>query len=284
MDTKNEIKLCELSTSLDDAWRKLYESSFPADERETEDKLSKLMSAGTLLYHRTLNAQGELLVFTMVSITPEYSFLAYMATDPTKRSGGYGSKHLKRLIELLKEQYPHHLCMCLEIEATNPTTLTISDDEKKLRQRRLAFYERLGARRTCKGCIYLTPSRLKGNKDWEGELLAIEFNERMCRHELMAIISDIFQRLYCLEENHPLLTKLMQCIKVCKTAGCHADDCCKRARLMAPPAPTPPPVVSECTSTGIKSAAPAKEQQKSAPATPPAQPADTTAVSGSIKS
>src|SRR5438128_307001 len=148
MDIPADIRLCEASTTLDEAWRKLYQNAFPKEaEREPEDKLTRLLESGNMLLHRTLNKEDELVCFTLVSLAPDFSFLAYMATDATKRSGGYGSKHLKRLLELLKEKYPSHLGLFLEIEATRPTTVTLSEDEKKLRDRRYAFYQRLGGKR-----------------------------------------------------------------------------------------------------------------------------------------
>jgi hypothetical protein len=221
------IRLCEPSSVLDDAWRRLYEAAFPEGERESESNLTKRLEEGKLLYHRTLNEQGDLLGFTMISLASNFSFLAYMATDATRRSSGIGTKHLKRLIELLKEQYPDHLGLFLEIEATDPDTIEITEDEKTTRKRRLNFYTRLGARVVCEQAVYLTPSYSQPGKYWEGELLCIDFSDRVCKHQVASVIREIYARFYMLPRNHELvrkvLTEFQQCNGDCsdEAISCH---------------------------------------------------------------
>jgi len=217
------IRLCEPSFVLDEEWRRLYEGAFPAGEREPSDKLSRLMAEGKLLYHRTLNEQGDMLCFTMVSLASNFSFLAYMATDPNRRSGGIGSKHLKRLVEQLKEQFPSHLGLFLEIEATDPDTVEISDEERVVRKRRLSFYERAGARIMCEQAIYLTPSYTQVGKEWEGELLAIEFGKRVCKHSVSQVILEIYSRFYQLPPHHPTVQKVLAHFLVCDVQCEHPE-------------------------------------------------------------
>lgn len=214
------IRLCEPCTVLDDAWKRLYEGAFPAGEREPADKLQRLVNEGKMLVHRTLDDQGNMLCFTMVTLASNFSFLAYMATDPVRRSGGIGSKHLKRLVELLREQFPTHLGLFLEIEATDPDTIQISEEEKTIRKRRLSFYERAGARVVCEQAIYLTPSFSQPGVTWEGELLAIEFGEPVCKHNVAGVIREIYSRFYQLPPSHPLVRKVLseflQCTEHCE--------------------------------------------------------------------
>ncbi len=224
MQSDNNIRLCEPTATLDEAWRRVYEGAFPAEEREPEDKLTKLMEEGKLLYHRTSDANGDLLCFTMVSLAEEFSFLAYMATDPTKRSGGWGSKHLKRLLEQLKENYPQHLGLFFEIEATSPSGVTLTEEELKIRERRFVFYQRLGARRLCEDLIYLTPSKSAGatdwetGKEWEGELLAIEFGSPVCADALERVMREIYHRFYGRGPQDPLVMKVLSQLSNCKSA------------------------------------------------------------------
>src|SRR5271170_5194276 len=119
MDT-NTTLLCQPSTGQEDDWKNLYESSFPQDERMAVAELRRLLSNGSMMLHKTVNKTGELLCFSLTFPVPNSDFvlLSYIATDPTKRSGGFGSKHMKRLIEILKAQYPNHLGLFLEIEST----------------------------------------------------------------------------------------------------------------------------------------------------------------------
>lgn len=217
-----QIRLCELSPVLDDEWRRLYEAAFPAGERESEERLSKLIAEGKMLYHRTSDQDGHLLGFTMVSIASNFSFLAYMATDPARRSAGIGSKHLKRLVELLEEQFPNHIGLFLEIEATDPDTIEITDEERTIRKRRLAFYERAGARTVCDQAVYLTPSYSQPGVYWEGELMCIEFgDEPVCKHQVARVIREIYARFYNLHHTHPLVRSVLKEFQQCNG---HCDE------------------------------------------------------------
>jgi GNAT superfamily N-acetyltransferase len=228
----NQIRLCEPSTDLDEAWRRLYEAAFPAGERESEEKLRVRLNEGKLLYHRTLTEQGDLLGFTMVSLASNFSFLAYMATDPARRSAGLGTKHLKRLVELLKEQYPAHVGLFLEIEATDPDTVQITEEERITRKRRLTFYERAGARVVCDQAVYLTPSYSLAGKYWEGDLLCIDFEDRVCKHQVAQVIREIYARFYNLPAKHELvqkvLTEFRQCSGNCKDEA----HCCPEGHTL----------------------------------------------------
>lgn len=217
MNTASEIKICELFTVLEDDWRNLYDAAFPANERETESKLAQLIAAGRMLYHKTTGQNGELLCFSMVSLAPDFSFLAYIATDPNQRSAGVGSKHMKRLLELLKTQYPGTKGLLLEIDATHPKKSTISEDERKTRQRRLGFYRRLGAKKLCTGLQFLGPSRKSGGQDAELDLLIHSFtDEKLDCATKKRLVSEIYQRFYCLDMDEPVVTEVMG----------HYGDCC----------------------------------------------------------
>lgn len=223
-NTGDGIRLCKSCTVLCDEWRRLYEGVFPAGEREPEERLSALIREGKMLYHYTLNANGELLCFTMVTLASNFLFLAYMATDPPRRSGGIGSRHLSRLIELLKEQFPDHLGLFLEIETTDPNTIEISDEERAIRKRRLKFYQRHGAQIVCEQAIYLTPSYSEPGKEWEGELLAIEFGEPLNRQATAQVIREIYARAYKLPSDHPLVEKVLGEFRMCTCQCRHRDD------------------------------------------------------------
>jgi|GEM_PF-2469448 len=236
---KDLSKLCELSTTLDDAWRELYQGAFPEEEREPEDKLLALLKNGKLLLHKSIAVDGTLVCFTMVSIAPDFSFLAYMATNPNKRSGGYGSRHLKRLIEVLKAQFPMHIGMFLEIEATDPETILLSEAEQSIRRRRYAFYERAGAREMCADSVYVTPSKTDKSKEWEGELMVFEFGKPVCSHTLVRVVSEIYQRFYCLGLTDPLVQKVLTNFRNCPVHATSAPgNCCVEPSE---------PVVSDCT-------------------------------------
>jgi len=230
MESNNTpIRLCEPTTVLSDSWRRLYEAAFPAGERESEEKLRRLMDEGKMIVHETLTEQGDLLGFTMVSLASNFSFLAYMATDPARRSGGIGTKHLKRLVELLKEQFPNHIGLFLEIEATDPDTVVISDEERPIRKRRLTFYQRIGARVVCDQAVYLTPSYTQAGKYWEGDLLCIDFDHQVCKHQVASVIREIYSRFYNLPANHELVRKVITEFQGCN-GNCADAPCCNHSK------------------------------------------------------
>lgn len=216
MHPNSEPRLCEHSPHVDEAWRKLYVQAFPEHEREPEDKLAKLVEAGKMVLHKTINAEGELVCFTMTSLGSDFALLAYMATDATKRSGGYGSKHLKRLLEILKAEHPQYVGLFLEIEATTPRTVTISDEERKVRKRRRAFYQRIGAKRMCRKARYLTPGRTAGAGEWEGELFCVPFAGAITGDQLLSVVNEILTRMYCLGPEDQLLQQVLTNFAACK--------------------------------------------------------------------
>lgn len=234
MNTPNMVRLCVPSTSLEDDWRKLYASAFPVAEQEPEQRLQQLIDAGRLLYHKTIGKQGELLCFSLVSLAPDFSFLAYIATDPTQRSGGYGSKHMRALIDLLKEQYPNHIGLFLEIESTHPRLAKLSDEDKQIRNRRLSFYRRLGARRLCRSMQYLTPSK-NGDGEQELDILYLSFNGKVLDHkEKERIVAEVYSRFYELPLTHDSVVKVLGRVASCSHKNCEDEP----VEPVAPVAPS----------------------------------------------
>jgi hypothetical protein len=139
----------------------------------------------------------------------DFSLLAYIATDSTKRSTGVGSKHMKKLIDELKSAHPTHLGMFLEIESTKEAGLDA--DTHKARTRRLAFYQRLGAKRMHK--TYLMPSygTAQGTAQArQGELLWVEFTAScITESALPRIIEEIFCKAYGLSKTDTTVQKVL---------------------------------------------------------------------------
>ncbi len=215
------VRICETSARLENDWREVYANAFPINEREPEEKLQELIDAGRLLYHKTVGAEGELLCFSLVSLASEFSFLAYIATDPRQRSGGYGTKHMRALIDLLKRDYPHHVGLLLEIESTNPRSLKISEEELNIRQRRLGFYQKLGVEHLCPQMHYLSPSLQGAAAEHELEVLFFRFADKRLEHNDKArIIAEIYQRFYGLAVEHPLVAKVLMSLFSCGSSEC----------------------------------------------------------------
>jgi hypothetical protein len=210
--------LCQNSNGQEDDWKNLYEISFPDDERMPVQEIRQLLGNGKMQLHKTLNKTNELLGFSLTFFPgSDFVLLSYIATDPTKRSGGVGSKHLKRLVDLLKAQFPTHLGLFLEIESTKEAGLDA--EVQKMRNRRLAFYQRLGAKRLCKN--YLMPSMVPGGKERPGELLWIEFGSPIDDSSVEHVIRDIYQHAYNLPATDPRVQQVLSqfVIKVPKSAS-----------------------------------------------------------------
>lgn len=221
----NNVRLCEQSMLLEQDWRTIYETAFPAGEREPESRLQQLINDGKLLYHKTIGKQGELLCFSMVSLVSNFSFLAYIATDPNQRSGGYGSKHMKALLDLLKKTYPTQLGLFLEIESTNPKKSQPSADEKVVRQRRYGFYKRLGSKRLCRSMDYRVPSHSGDGSEHEFDLLFFNFGDKPLTHaEKAGVVTEIFERLYGLDKSHALVQQVTSSALTCSHSRCEDDD------------------------------------------------------------
>ncbi len=207
MDTTTTL-LCQPSTGQEDDWKNLYESAFPQDERMAVEEIRQFLSKGSMLLHRTTNRSNELLCFSLTfPVTDsDFTLLSYIATDPTKRSGGFGSKHMRRLIEILKGQYPNQLGLFLEIESTRESGL--DEATQKARKRRLEFYQRLGAKRLSKS--YLWPSMTAGAAPRQAELLWIEFGTRTIDDAVIArVISEIYAKAYNLAATDPIVQKVL---------------------------------------------------------------------------
>lgn len=223
MSPTNAVRLCEQSSKLEQDWRDLYTAAFPASEQEPEARLQNLIDTGKLLYHKTVGKNGELLCFSMVSLAPDFSFLAYIATDPRQRSGGYGSKHMRALIDLLKKQYPTQIGLFLEIESTNPRNQTLSDEDKNTRKRRLDFYRRLGSKRLCRSMQYLAPSK-NGQSELELDILFFNFGTGTLDHkEKERIVAEIYQRFYELQTSDQLVVKVLARVGSCTHPKCEEE-------------------------------------------------------------
>lgn len=203
--------LCQVSSGQEQDWKDLYTTAFPADERTPLEELQKLLDAGSILLHRTTNKAGELLCFSIVYPMSNFALLSYIASDATKRSTGIGSKHMKRLLEILKSSYPNFLGLVLEIESTRQIGLEAA--EKTGRQRRLAFYQRLGAKRLCR--TYVWPSYSQKGSYRLAELMWFDFDPATIDDpQLPGIIKELYMKGYGAQEDDPILelvTHQFQC-------------------------------------------------------------------------
>jgi hypothetical protein len=187
------LHVCKDGNADDAAWVRVYEESFPPNQRQSVAQLRELVRAGTMELDETRDQDDQIVCMTLTEVfgaaAPEFLLACYTATPPPLRSLGIGSLHRRRLVELLKFEYPHYLGLFSEIESTtepglDPATLQI-------RQRRLAFFLRLGVQRL--PIDYRFPSFHPGEPPLRGELLWVPF----AREELdAATLREVLRRIY----------------------------------------------------------------------------------------
>lgn len=228
------LNLCQVSTGHEQDWKDLYNTSFPADERTPLEELQRLLDSGSILLHRTTNKAGELLCFSIVYPMSNFALLSYIASDSTKRSTGIGSKHMKRLLEILKSKYPEFLGLVLEIESTRQVGLDAAD--KTARQRRLAFYQRLGAKRLCR--TYVWPSYAQKGSYRLAELMWFDFEPATIDDpHLPGIVKELYMKGYGAQDDDPILEMVIHQFKCSERVGSAAVVCPVEPAVV--PSPTP---------------------------------------------
>lgn len=164
IDLKPSLKLNEVPKTIDHPERfstqreselkpdviKLYEASFPKEERQPTEEVADLVNRGRIIVHTTRADSGKLESFSFVSLHDEsatkFAGLDFVATDEASRSSGVGSLHLRRLNESMKANHPDLVAMTLEME--HPKEPDLSADDIVIRARRAKFYDRLDAPNT----------------------------------------------------------------------------------------------------------------------------------------
>lgn len=148
--------------------------------------------------------------FSVVDILPNrFGLLTFIATARDRRSKGVGSAHMLRLIKILKESYPDHVGLFLEIESVRPDFLAGLDaDSQSERRRRLAFYERVGARRY--DGEYRILSFLPGVEPIPAELLWFEYGDKpLDREDVKQVIRDIYEKIYERVPQDPAIERVL---------------------------------------------------------------------------
>lgn len=113
---------------------------FPSNELKPFSMIEKLMNSGCYEccgFYEKENDELCAYAFMMADTDTNMLLLDYFAVCEEVRERGYGSI----VIELLKEDYTKWDGMIFEVEDDDTAD---TEEEKKIRQRRIAFYERNG--------------------------------------------------------------------------------------------------------------------------------------------
>lgn len=126
----------------------IYQQSFPPDEREPLETLLAHGADRPATHYWAAVEDQTVWGIAFFSYFPRtrMSFLAYIAVRPDLRGGGFGARLYQRMLQQAAEDArvfgQTALGAALEVEKP---ALAASPAERDLRQRRIQFYQRLGA-------------------------------------------------------------------------------------------------------------------------------------------
>ena len=154
----------DFHTSLGQQALAIYEQSFPEAERDPVENIAANLvhfDPRTEVPHlRALVEQDSAVGFTYFSSYPEYylGFLKFIAVRQDSRGKGYGPILLQDAIRQLRADGVHatgwpYLGLVFEVE--RPETAE-NDQDRQLRERRIQFYQRNGAK-MIEGIDYIAP-------------------------------------------------------------------------------------------------------------------------------
>jgi GNAT superfamily N-acetyltransferase len=177
-------------------WRRLYREAFPRSERKHGHKLNKEMRQGLRSLHKTVDEKGKMLSFSLTfDALQQFVWLSYFATMKSQRSKRIGAYHLNHLLETMKEKYPGKLGLLLAIES--PTDPSLEAHIAHIRQYRLQFYLRHGAKRMPEGTTFFIPNFEKGKAPLMLELLWFEFGAgSVDRTVLRNVCAEMYEKIY----------------------------------------------------------------------------------------
>jgi ribosomal protein S18 acetylase RimI-like enzyme len=175
----------------------IYEAAFPPSELIAIDVFSKRVDRGD--YQLWVCQQDNRVAFMAILCQPivdRFVLLGYIATHPDYRNKGIGSDFFETILPKLQQQ-----SQSLLLEVENPN----DGDDRALRQRRVNFYRRLGAK-TLKNVRYILPA-LSGGEPTEMILMVAPAREgdRISGEEVRQLITELYTIFYDCQPDDPLL-------------------------------------------------------------------------------
>jgi len=182
---------------------KIYEDSFPANERQPVDIIKKRIKKN--LYQMFIGClDGEVVFMALLYELKNTDFvlLDYMATKENFRGKGIGQKFVENMKKELKLAH-----LILEIE--NPKY----GNNREQRQKRVKFYRQLGAKEL-KDINYILPP-LSGDIPTEMILMILLDSDegKMEGNLVKKLITQIYKELYNRDENDEFLNKFISKVK-----------------------------------------------------------------------
>lgn len=131
------IRFDDLGEETANRLRNLYEEAFPSKEKKPFESMRKLEQAGRMEI-LSLMEKNELIGLNINMLAGDLAILDYYAILPEKRSGGYGSKGIQKIMDRFRGKK-----LILEIEKQDA-----SAPNAEQRANRKRFYLRNGLKET----------------------------------------------------------------------------------------------------------------------------------------
>lgn len=184
-------------------FKRVYEASLPAGEREPTDRVLTAMRKGEMLCFGAMEGEhlrGLAVVRRLGGGAQGIDFLVYLAVDADYRSGGTGSILLTNCLRSLNPKHG----MVLEVEDTRDD----SAPNKQQRLDRVKFYVRNGGLIVEKAPDYRAPDSERDGQTLTMQLMWIPTNTKMPDDALLkACVAALMTDGYGLPSAHPLVAE-----------------------------------------------------------------------------
>ncbi|MGW6280052.1 GNAT family N-acetyltransferase [Kribbella sp. NPDC055071] len=185
-----------------EAARRIYVDGFPQRQREPFDELLAAVRSGDELGWVQLdNDVPTGIAFARLLTSVDWLFLEYYAIDRSIRSRGYGTALWHSMLDAAPVRR-----VILEVEEPDEAG---DSEERIIRQRRIAFYERLGAE-LVENVEYVVPD-LTGSGTEELRLMWLDpARPKLDRSELRRLLPALYCEGYELPRDHHLLAAALK--------------------------------------------------------------------------
>jgi hypothetical protein len=211
---QKSLSVCKDGTNENEDWVKVYEESFPSEQRQNLNELRTQLGNGLMELDETRDQDGNIMCMTITEVfpgdrglkIPPFLLACYTAVVPAMRGCGIGSIHRRKLGELLSKEYPTYLGLFSEIESTKVEGLP--PDVMQTRVKRKSFFMRLGL--IPLPIDYIFPSYHSDDKPIHGELLWVPFETpQLAENQLAGVVKRIYVDGYDLPPDDSLVDKVL---------------------------------------------------------------------------
>lgn len=184
---------------------RIYASSINLREQKSLQQLAKDFSRKTYRWY-VARTGPKLVGFSIVCVLGrgQAALLEYMAVHSAMRGKGFGSLMFRRTAKAVRREFPD-IPLLLEVDSPQEPGV-----DWTLRQRRMAFYRRLGCR-VVDGCDYILPLPGKGRPP-KMNLLA-HFSGRapvVSRRQLRRWLAAIYREVYACPATDPRIERMLK--------------------------------------------------------------------------